>query len=55
MGNLIGLIIFVADVVMIMDCWKSNKDQGKKILWTLIILLLPLIGLIAYYFVGKKQ
>ena len=55
MGKIIGLIIFVLDIVAIVDCVKSNKTGGKKALWIILILVLPLVGLIAYYLVGKKQ
>lgn len=55
MGKLIGLAIFVADIIAVLDCLKSNKDGGKKALWIILILVLPLAGLILYYLVGKKQ
>ena len=55
MAKLFGLIILIADIVAILDCLKSNKDTGKKVLWILLILVLPLAGLILYYVLGKKQ
>ena len=55
MNTLIALIILVADIVAIVDCIKSNKDTGKKILWVAIILLVPLVGMLLYFVVGKKQ
>lgn len=55
MGKLIGLVVLVLDIVAVLDVWKSNKDQTKKILWTLLILLAPLIGLVIYYLMGKEK
>ncbi len=55
MGKLIGLAIFALDVIAILDCVKSDKSSGKKALWIVLILVLPAVGLIAYYMVGKKQ
>ena len=55
MGGLIGLIILVLDIVAIVDLFKSAKDMGKKILWTILILVLPLIGMILYFVIGKKK
>jgi len=55
MGNIFGLIILVLDIIAIVDLFKSQKDTGKKILWLILILILPLIGLILYYLVGKKK
>jgi len=55
MGKLIGLIILVLDVLAIVDCVKSDKSTGKKALWIVLVLVLPLVGLILYYLVGKKK
>lgn len=54
MGGILGLVVFVLDIVAILDCWKSGMDQQKKILWTLLIIFLPLAGLILYYLLAKK-
>jgi hypothetical protein len=54
MNNLIGLIVLVLDIVAIIDVVKSNKDTGKKALWIVLIIILPLVGLILYYLMGRK-
>lgn len=54
MARLIGLIIFVIDVVVVIDILKSNKDMEKKVLWIIAVIFLPLLGPILYYFIGKK-
>ena len=55
MAKILGLVIFILDVLAIIDCVKSNKSTGEKLLWILLIIFLPLVGLIAYYLVGKKS
>lgn len=54
MSNLIYLVILILDVIAIMEIWKSSKDSNKKIIWTLVIIFLPILGLILYYFMGRK-
>jgi Phospholipase_D-nuclease N-terminal len=54
MGRLIWIIIFVIDVVVILDIIRSTKDTEKKILWVIAVLLLPVLGPILYYVIGKK-
>lgn len=54
MSGIFGLILFILDILAIVDCAKSNKDTGKKVIWILVILFLPLIGLILYYLLGRK-
>ncbi|HBG61604.1 MAG TPA: hypothetical protein DDX37_07235 [Candidatus Omnitrophica bacterium] len=38
----------------IIDCVKSSMYPGKKTLWIILILILPVIGHILYYLLGKK-
>jgi hypothetical protein len=52
--GLLGLIILALDIVAIVDCAKSNADTGKKVLWIVLILLLPLLGMILYFLLGRK-
>ncbi len=55
MSGILGLIVLVLDIIAILDCLKTQTDDGKKILWIILILVLPVIGLILYYLVGKKK
>ena len=55
MKGILGIIILVLDILAIVDCIKSSKSIGQKALWLLLILVLPLLGLILYYLIGKKK
>jgi len=55
MSGILGLIVLIADIFAIFDCLKSGKDTGKKALWIILILVLPLIGVVAYFLIGRKQ
>ena len=55
MKGILGLIILVLDILAIMDCVKSGKSTGQKALWIILILVLPLVGRILYYVIGKKK
>ena len=54
MKSLLSLVILVLDIVAIVDVLKSSMTTGKKVLWILIILILPVIGLLLYFFLGKR-
>ena len=54
MQALIGLIILVLDIIAIIDCLKGSLDTGKKVLWIVLILLLPVLGLILWWLFGPK-
>jgi hypothetical protein len=53
-GGLIGLVILILDIIVIVEIFKSSKDMVTKLLWTLLILLFPLVGLLIYYFFGRS-
>ena len=55
MKGLLGIIVLVLDILAIVDCVKSNKTNGQKALWIVVILILPLLGVILYYLIGKKK
>jgi hypothetical protein len=38
-----------------MDADKSNVETGKKVLWILLILVLPLVGMILYFVLGRPK
>ena len=54
-GGIFGLIVFVLDVITIIDCIKRNMDTNKKILWCILIILLPIIGLVLYFLLGRSK
>ena len=51
---LIKLIILILDIVAIYDCLKSATSTGKKLLWIVVIILLPFIGMLLYFWIGKE-
>ena len=55
MNTLLSLVVLVLDIVAIIDAVKSNMETGKKVLWIVLILILPIIGLVLYYVIGKKK
>ena len=54
MGGALGLLILVLDIIAIVDVLKSSMDTGKKALWFILILILPVVGMVLYFLIGKK-
>ena len=54
MGYVFGIIIFVLDVWAIASVINTNTSMGTKILWIALIAILPVVGLIIWYFAGPK-
>jgi succinate dehydrogenase/fumarate reductase cytochrome b subunit len=49
-----GLIVLVADVWAIVNIFQSGAATGRKVLWTVLVILLPVLGFILWYFLGPK-
>ncbi|HEX8386387.1 MAG TPA: PLD nuclease N-terminal domain-containing protein [Rubricoccaceae bacterium] len=47
-------IVVVLDLVAIVEVWKSTRSNQDKVLWTIGIVIFPFVGLIAYYFFGRR-
>jgi hypothetical protein len=52
--GLFGLIVLIADVWAIVNIFQSASDTGKKVLWTVLVIILPVLGFILWYFLGPK-
>ena len=49
-----GLLGLVADIYALIKTWQSGASTGAKLLWTLLILLLPVLGFIIWLIAGPK-
>ena len=52
--SLWGILVLVADVWAIVNIMQSLADTGRKVLWTVLVVLLPVLGFILWYFLGPK-
>ena len=54
MVGIVALIVLVLDIIALVDILKSSADTGSKALWIILILVLPVIGMVLYFLIGKK-
>ncbi|WP_258099685.1 PLD nuclease N-terminal domain-containing protein [Marinoscillum pacificum] len=53
---LFGFFLFAIWVWTIIDIIKSEfKDNNEKILWVVLVILLPFIGTVLYFAIGSKN
>ena len=48
-NGLLGLLILIGDVWAIINIFQSSASNGKKLLWTVIVLVLSVIGAFSYF------
>lgn len=49
-----GLILLALDIWAIVSVVGSGAGTGKKVIWVLVILLLPLVGFICWLIFGPR-
>jgi hypothetical protein len=52
--GILGLIILVLDIIAIVSVLGGRSSVEHKLLWTVVILLLPVIGMILYFLMGRS-
>jgi hypothetical protein len=55
MFTLFGLLVTVLDVIALVSLLRSGADTATKILWALLIVLLPLLGMVLYFLMGPGR
>ena len=53
-GGIFGLLVLIADVWAIVSIVQSAASTGKKVLWIVLVLLLPIVGLILWFLLGPR-
>ena len=54
-GGILGLLILIGDIWAIINIIGSPRDAVNKLLWCLLVIFLPLIGLIIWFFAGPRS
>ena len=54
-NSLWGLLILAGDIWAIINIFQSSASNERKLLWTLVVVLLPVLGLILWFFLGPRD
>ena len=53
-SGILGLLVLIFDIYAVIKVLNSGAGTGTKVLWTLIIIILPVIGVLLWFFAGPK-
>jgi len=53
-GGLFGLLLLIANIWAIVKTVQSGASTGAKVLWIVLILILPLFGFLIWLLFGPK-
>jgi succinate dehydrogenase/fumarate reductase cytochrome b subunit len=54
-NSLWGVLILAGDIWAIINILQSSVSNEKKLIWIIAVVLLPLLGLILWYFLGPRE
>lgn len=54
-GGLWGILVLIADVWAIVNISQSTATTGTKVLWIVLVILLPVLGFILWLLLGPKD
>lgn len=53
-GGMLGLLILIADVWAVVNIAQSGAATGHKVLWIVLVLVLPVLGVIIWFVAGPR-
>lgn len=54
-GGIGGLILLIANIWAIIKTIQSSASTGKKVIWVVLIMLLPIVGIILWFLFGPSD
>jgi len=50
-----GILVLIADVWAIVNIGQSGASTGKKVVWIVIVIVLPIVGFLLWLLLGPKS
>jgi len=54
-NGLIGILVLILDIWAIINVIGTGRGAAEKALWIVLIILLPILGFIIWFFAGPKS
>ena len=55
LSGLGGLILLALDIWALVSIFGSSTSNGRKVLWSLLVIFLPLVGFIVWLLAGPRS
>ena len=55
MFSFFGGLVLVLDIFALVKLLQSGASANEKILWVLLIVLLPFVGMVLYFLIGPGR
>jgi hypothetical protein len=54
-GGIWGLLVLAGDIWALINIFQSSASNARKLLWALVVILLPVLGLLLWFFLGPRD
>jgi hypothetical protein len=54
-NGLWGVLVLIAVVYAIVNIIQGSADTAKKVLWTVLVIVLPVVGFLIWLIAGPKS
>ena len=54
-NSVLGILILIGDIWAIINIFQSSASNEKKLIWIVVVVLLPVLGLILWFFLGPRD
>ena len=51
--SLLGTIVVILDIIAIISVLLGSASVSHKVIWIIVVLIFPVVGMIVYYLVGR--
>lgn len=52
---LLSLVTFIPWLIALLDVLRSEFTENNKLIWLLAVILVPVVGWLAYFVIGRSQ
>jgi len=52
--SLVGAVILILDIFAMVSVLLGNTGALRKLIWIALILLLPIVGMVLYFLIGRS-
>ncbi|KAK3070197.1 hypothetical protein LTR53_000908 [Teratosphaeriaceae sp. CCFEE 6253] len=53
-GGVVGFAVLILDILVWIEVIKSTRPPSHKLLWSILVFLLPIVGPICYYLFSDR-
>lgn len=53
-NSLLGILVLIGDIWAIINIFQSSASNEKKLIWIVAVVLLPVLGLVLWFFLGPR-